>query len=506
MAELTQEQIRTLADQTTQHDIFGKKEWKKARIGRLTSSNFGRAISAAQNPHRANIEKLRGDIFFPKNIESIPAVKWGTDHESVAISAYVNETHAKYHRTGLWMYPNNMLGASPDGLIYSDTHPQVIIGVIEVKCPYSMRDVCLRSVNEWHNHLKFLDKDNHLKTNHPYYHQIQGSMNAVGVDWCDFIVWTPCQMLIQRIRRCPIWAHISLPRLENFFNVYIKPTELDDAKFDDNDDVFIHEPTRDLNAILHPTTPACKELASIVCQALHVHIARWIYHHLSCLRSGLKWKSAVTVNWAEAVDNICESCVRETFSTRWKDVTSTETQKEVADIVENIMEDECLWASLFYNPAFANKIQENVKSVDGFEYMSPVPCTCDSRKLKVKPPKLTIHKVPALTSVLSLQASNVYWPPRTQLVGDILLGLNNEIRVSLNNSSNPKPDQSTPSTSPTGDHRKELVEAFHNISPIDQSSSHPTSITRQLGVSNDARYSIFSNLIIQIPDYESSMH
>ena len=327
MAELTQDEIRALADRTALRDYFGKKEWKKARTGRLTSSNFGRAISAVQNPHRANIEKLRGDIFFPKNIESIPAVKWGTEHESVAISAYKNETHAKYSPTGFWMYKNNMLGASPDGLIFSDTHPQEIIGVIEVKCPYSMRDVRLGSVDEWHNHLKFLDKDNHLKTNHPYYHQVQGSMNAVGVEWCDFIVWTPCQMLIQRISRSLIWAQINLPRLETFFQVYLMPTENDDTKFDDDDDVFTHQPSRDLNAILNPTTPACKKLSSLVSQALHFQIARWIYHQLSCLRSGLKWNSAVTTNWAEALNNICETCVRKTFSSRWYAGTSTETQK-----------------------------------------------------------------------------------------------------------------------------------------------------------------------------------
>ena len=117
------------------------------------------------------------------------------------------------------MFKNNMLGASPDGLIFSDTRPQVIIGVIEVKCPYSMRDVRLGSVNEWHKHLKFLDNDNHLLTKHPYYHQIQGSMNAFEVEWCDFLVWTACQMLIHRIPLCPIWAKTNLPRLEVFFQV-----------------------------------------------------------------------------------------------------------------------------------------------------------------------------------------------------------------------------------------------------------------------------------------------
>ena len=95
MAELTEEQIRTLADRTTAWDSHGKKEWKKARLGRVTSSNFGRAIAAVQNPHRTNIKNLRGDIFFPKNLHSIPAIKWGKAQESVAISAYVNETNAK---------------------------------------------------------------------------------------------------------------------------------------------------------------------------------------------------------------------------------------------------------------------------------------------------------------------------------------------------------------------------------------------------------------------------
>ena len=119
MAELTREEIRTLAARTDQTQSAGKSLWKKIRKGRLTSSNFGRALSAILNPHESTIEKLKGDIYFPKNIDSIPAVKWGKEHESVAISAYVNETGAFYDSTGLWMFKNNMLGASPDGLILS---------------------------------------------------------------------------------------------------------------------------------------------------------------------------------------------------------------------------------------------------------------------------------------------------------------------------------------------------------------------------------------------------
>ena len=99
MAELTPYEIKSFAAQTNQSHAFGRSLWKKTRTGRLTSSNFGRALSAILNPHRSNIEKLKGDIFFPNHIDYIPSIKWGKEHESVAISAYVNETQAKYIST-----------------------------------------------------------------------------------------------------------------------------------------------------------------------------------------------------------------------------------------------------------------------------------------------------------------------------------------------------------------------------------------------------------------------
>ena len=106
-----------------------------------------------------------------------------------------------------------------------------------------MCDVRLTSPDEWHKQLKYLNQDNHLKTNHPYYHQIQGSMHAVHVEWCDFIVWTPCQMLIQRIPRNPISGQSNLPRLEKFFTEYIMPSEKENLEIDTNDNAFCEYPS-----------------------------------------------------------------------------------------------------------------------------------------------------------------------------------------------------------------------------------------------------------------------
>lgn len=34
--------------------------------------------------------------------------------------------------------------------------------------------------------------------NHQYYYQVQGDMGIVGVEWCDFIIWTTKDMTIER--------------------------------------------------------------------------------------------------------------------------------------------------------------------------------------------------------------------------------------------------------------------------------------------------------------------
>ena len=123
------------------------------------------------------------------------------DHESVAIDAYQNKTGSIVKPTGVWMFRNNIMGASPDGSVFTDPHAACAVGILEVKCPYSMRYVNIEWPAQWRNCLTYLDHNNMLKKTHDYSHQIQGAMTAVGVDWCDFVIWTRSNMKIQRIRR-----------------------------------------------------------------------------------------------------------------------------------------------------------------------------------------------------------------------------------------------------------------------------------------------------------------
>ena len=56
--------------------------------GQLTSSNFARAISVMGNPHSTNIQRLHDELYAPKNVDHILAIKWGLDQESMAIDVY----------------------------------------------------------------------------------------------------------------------------------------------------------------------------------------------------------------------------------------------------------------------------------------------------------------------------------------------------------------------------------------------------------------------------------
>ena len=71
------------------------------------------------------------------------------------------------------------------------------------------------------------------------------------------------------------------------------------AEDDADDDMFVRfdEPTKDLNAILHPIGGAQQELRYFLIQVLQHHIARHVHRSLSSSRSGMRWSEAVAQYW-----------------------------------------------------------------------------------------------------------------------------------------------------------------------------------------------------------------
>ena len=213
-----------------------------------------------------------------------------------------------------------------------------------------MRDVKIECISEWHHHLTYLDCNNMLKKTHDYYHQIQGAMATVRVDWCDFVMWTASNLKIQRVPRDHEWSMRYVPQLELFYKHQIAPKEdfddgeSDTATKDTNEEPFkpYEYPARDLTSILHPIGPATHYLRHMVTQCLHVHISRCISHMESTSRSGHKWRKAANLFCQPAVENICEYCLRKMF--RQKDPRDLlhRDYLEVRDIILNIRDDKCV--------------------------------------------------------------------------------------------------------------------------------------------------------------------
>ena len=63
-----------------------------------------------------------------------------------------------------------------------------------------------------------------LRTNHQYYAQVQGQMAIGERPWCDFVVYTPKGINIQRIHFDKnYWESNLLPKLVAFYDNCLAP-------------------------------------------------------------------------------------------------------------------------------------------------------------------------------------------------------------------------------------------------------------------------------------------
>ena len=158
-------------------------EWFKEREGKLTASMFGAAAGLGPGSRQQAWRRHYGLEVFHGN----EATQWGEDKEPIARSEYVAHINSEVTETGFVVHPElPWLGASPDLLVETD-------GLGEIKCPFNQQ----------------------LYVGIPVYYmaQMQGQMQVTDRKWCDFIVWTPEQMSVQRVYRSNEywdWLHVRL--------------------------------------------------------------------------------------------------------------------------------------------------------------------------------------------------------------------------------------------------------------------------------------------------------
>ena len=161
--------------------------------------------------------------------------RWGQENEETARQAYFAAATHKHegltiHLAGLFLDPEcSFIGASPDALVCCECCGQ---GTVELKCPFTVRDSPLRSTanlcltetdGKWmlqRDHAYYYQVgigQRGLPTgDHAYYYQVQMQIHVCRVSYCDFVVWTPQEMAVERIHPDPEFMREKLENVSHF--------------------------------------------------------------------------------------------------------------------------------------------------------------------------------------------------------------------------------------------------------------------------------------------------
>lgn len=205
------------------HDIqlrtVGQKDsalWREMRHVRLTASNFGKICKL--RPTTDRVKTVRGLLY--SDFKGNEAVRWGCDHEDVALRCFEDVTGFTVKKCGLFIDESKpFVAASPDGVLESQD------ALVEVKCPFTAKDMMVEEAVR-KGLLKFLGFDNGklmLRDNHNYYYQIQGQLNITGRSECYFIVWTTKDLWFQVIKKDESFWKGCMEKLEVFYMEHMLP-------------------------------------------------------------------------------------------------------------------------------------------------------------------------------------------------------------------------------------------------------------------------------------------
>ena len=224
--------------------------WYCHRRLRITASNFGKVSKRRPTTPVANLVKT---LLYSRRVET-KALRWGNTHEDDARRAYqqsllVSDNSAAVSSSGLVIDTTEpCLACSPDGMVHLPGSPDSY-GIVELKCPYTAAEKGL-TPHEAATSLKTFfckltnDRSLQLKRNHEYYFQVQGQLGITRRPWCDFVVWTPKGMSVERIHFDRIFWEEMKPKLVRFHREAILP-ELALPRFTSGQ--AIREPTRTID-------------------------------------------------------------------------------------------------------------------------------------------------------------------------------------------------------------------------------------------------------------------
>ena len=211
--------------------------WHALRNGRLTSSRFGEIRNRKET---TNSRRLVRDIMgYSKQMKTLPPqIRWGQENEQRAIKCYIEDRltvgeEMTVTPSGPHLMSNkSYLGASSDGIVLCTNVDTLHRGCVEVKCPYSIEKSVTIELTPTEIAKKFKDKfymelgsDDglHLRHDHHYYAQVQGEIAILGVEWCDFVVYSNNAVIVDRVLAdLEYWNELE-QILEDFYICHVIP-------------------------------------------------------------------------------------------------------------------------------------------------------------------------------------------------------------------------------------------------------------------------------------------
>lgn len=239
LRERTETTIKFIQDNMPNHqqpyqldgtvDQASSTEWHRARWCRVTASNAKDIITTKSKQGQYSLLKR---LLWGKALPNLKSLQYGKDNEDKAFQQYSSEicdAETVVSKSGFWVNPKNPeFGCSPDGLILQ-TSTNTLKGVVEIKCPAKLANLSpyeldkLPKMNQSNQCFRIENGVPKLKKSHKYYYQVQMQMALCEVEFCDFVLWTPKGMSVERITfDKDFWDSLSA-RLRRFYTGIFMP-------------------------------------------------------------------------------------------------------------------------------------------------------------------------------------------------------------------------------------------------------------------------------------------
>lgn len=154
----------------------GSPEWRAARLGIPTASQFSRILTPAKLEYAKGAETYIREILAewltgePQDEGGSGGTERGTDMEPEARAWYEAQYDVTVREVGVCLSDDGTVGCSPDGLVGED-------GGLEIKCPFAK------------THIGYVLDPASLVAD--YRHQIQGGLFVTGRKWWDVMSYSP---------------------------------------------------------------------------------------------------------------------------------------------------------------------------------------------------------------------------------------------------------------------------------------------------------------------------